>query len=245
MTGDTPMLSDLQHLQEFYVTAPHPCDYLADETARMLFLPPDIDLSTTAYTDLVSRGFRRSGNLVYRPHCGTCSSCVPIRIPVEGFRPNRSQKRCLRKNQDLEVIPQPAAFRQEHFDLYKRYLHSRHAGGTMVDSTEEDYINFLTCNWCETVFYEFRYQRQLLAVAVTDMLETGLSAVYTYFDPQFQHRSLGTFAVLWQIEETARKHRPWLYLGYWIAQCPKMSYKIQYRPAEIYLNQKWCLLTGS
>ncbi|HHJ38295.1 MAG: arginyl-tRNA--protein transferase [Methylothermaceae bacteria B42] len=237
------MLSDLQHLQEFYITAPHSCDYLADETARMLFLPPDIELSTAAYTDLVCRGFRRSGNLVYRPHCSDCSACVPIRIPVEGFRPNRSQKRCWGKNQDLQIIPQPAEFRQEHFDLYKRYLHSRHAGGTMVDSTPEDYVNFLTCHWCETIFYEFKLQGQLLAVAVADQLDTGLSAVYTFFDPAYQQRGLGTFAVLWEIQETARKGQPWLYLGYWIAQCQKMAYKIQYKPAEIYLNQKWHLLT--
>ncbi len=113
----------------------------------------------------------------------------------------------------------------------------------MVDSTPEDYVNFLTCHWCETIFYEFKLQGQLLAVAVADQLDTGLSAVYTFFDPAYQQRGLGTFAVLWEIQETARKGQPWLYLGYWIAQCQKMAYKIQYKPAEIYLNQKWHLLT--
>lgn len=233
------MTPELKSLSEFYFSIPHPCDYLTDKTARMLFIPPDTELAMETYSDLVSAGFRRSGGLVYRPHCSTCNACVPIRIPVGSFQPNRSQRRCWRRNQSTEITVLPAQFKQEHYDLYRRYLMARHGDGSMADSTASDYMNFLICRWCETEFIEFKEQGRLIAVAVADRLTTGLSAVYTFFEPALPHRGLGTFAILQEIQRTAALGLQWLYLGYWIGQCHKMAYKVQFRPAEIYRHHQW------
>lgn len=227
---------------EIFLSMPHPCSYLPGRTATSLFLDPRQPLDSRQYAGFMRLGFRRSGDLVYRPHCRDCNACIPVRIPVDRFHPARGQKRVWRRNQDLSVHPCAPAYDQEHFDLYRRYQAKRHAGGGMDDPDAKKYINFLASRQVETLFYEIRRSRQLLGVIVADILPDGLSAVYTFFDPEQGRRALGVYAILWEIEETRRRNLPWLYLGYLIEQCPKMAYKANYRPIEAYLNGHWALL---
>jgi arginyl-tRNA--protein-N-Asp/Glu arginylyltransferase len=220
---------------------PHPCSYLPGRTATMLFFDPRYQLDSDQYAGLARLGFRRSGDLIYRPECDACNACIPVRVPVQHFRGDRGQRRVWKRNQDLTVIPRPRVYEQEHFDLYRRYQAARHAGGELNDPDPQKYVTFLCADGMNTVFYEFRQQRKLLAVAVTDILRDGFSAVYTFFDPHEKRRALGVYSVLWQIEEAKARSLPWVYLGYWIQECQKMSYKANYRPLELFLNGRWVL----
>lgn len=228
----------------FLLGQEHECDYLPNRRARSVFLAPDTTRDAQLYPLLANQGFRRSGNLVYRPHCTECNACIPVRVPVHQFSPDRSQRRTLRRNADLVVRAQPAKYQETHFALYLRYLRSRHPEGTMVESSPDDYIRFLSSPWSDTKFYEIRLQENLLAISVVDHIENALSAVYTFFDPAFAQRSLGKFAILWQIEHARNLDLSWLYLGYWIKSCPKMAYKNQYKPSQGFINGKWGLMDG-
>ncbi|MDH5487889.1 MAG: arginyltransferase [Gammaproteobacteria bacterium] len=224
---------------EIFLSMPHACSYLSRRTATSLFLDPRQPLDSHQYANFMRLGFRRSGDLVYRPHCRTCNACIPVRIPVNRFRPNRGQRRVWKRNHDLSVIARPQAYHQEHFELYQRYQASRHPGGGMDDPDPQKYMNFLGSRNIETVYYELRRAQTLLGVAVTDILPDGLSAVYTFFDPDEKQRALGIFAVLWQVEQARVRQLPWLYLGYWIKECSKMSYKGHYRPLEAFVQGQW------
>jgi leucyl-tRNA---protein transferase len=225
-----------------YLTAEHPCSYLEGLRARTLFVDPLARLDTLTYQALVDQGFRRSGSHVYRPACRGCTQCVPVRIPVADFRPDRSQRRNWQRNApDMRLVHTPAVFQPGHFALYLRYLASRHPDGGMADDTSaESYRRFLVDAWGgETHFLELRLGDRLVAVAVTDRLAQGLSAVYTFFDPELADRGPGTFAVLAQIEVTRRLGLPYLYLGYWIGACRKMAYKDRFRPVEAWDGRAW------
>lgn len=222
-----------------YLTPPHPCGYLANRDATNQFINPEQPIDTRLYNHLIKLGFRRSGDYVYRPRCFGCSECIPVRIPVNEFRPSRSQRRNLRDNADLTVTAQPPEFNQEHFDLYRRYLRWRHAGGGMENPSPRDYMGFLTSRLIDTCFYEFRDGNALVGVAATDCLPDSLSAVYTFYDPHQLHRGIGAYAVLWQVAEAVRRGLSWTYLGYWINACEKMQYKRQYRPLEIFRQGHW------
>jgi len=224
------------------ITAPHPCSYLDDEQAQSAFVDPSFRLDTAVYSLLIAHGFRRSGNDVYRPHCAQCSQCVPVRVPVAQFKPNRSQKRCLQKNRQTTAIIKPAVFEQAHYDLYLRYQNQRHAEGNMANTRPDEYIKFLGSSWCNTQFIEFFCADELAAVAIVDRLDDALSAVYTFFDPKFSRYSLGVYAVLWQIQQAQNQGLEWLYLGFWIADCRKMNYKDQYQPLQGFIGQQWTLI---
>lgn len=224
----------------FYPTQPQRCSYLPDRLAVSMVADPRATLSPALYAELVTLGFRRSGVQVYAPHCPDCRACVPTRVPVAAFRPNRSQRRALGRNADLQVVLTEPHLNQEYFDLYRRYLGTRHPGGGMDEPTPEGFADFLVSGPGTSVFAEFRVQGRLLGVAVTDVLANGLSAVYTFFEPdEGGARGLGTYAVLWQIEEARRRGLPHLYLGYWIEACAKMRYKARFRPIEGYLEGEW------
>ncbi len=225
-----------------YLGYEHECDYLPGQRARMAYVSPRVPLDPALYTRLAASGFRRSGDLVYRPHCRECSACVPVRVPVEEFRPNRAQRRVEKLNADLRVIRKQGVFDERHFWLYMRYLRSRHEDGHMVLSTPEDYIQFVGSGWGDTALYEFLEGEELRAVAVVDRLDDGLSAVYTFYDPEAMRRSLGTYAVLWQIGEARRQGLPWVYLGFWVSGCRKMAYKNSFRPFQAMLEQGWTTL---
>ncbi len=224
---------------EFYATQPHPCSYLDARQAVTLFADPNASMSTGLYGRLADLGFRRSGNDVYRPMCSGCNACIPVRIPVARFQPRRRERRVWKRNADLLVTLQSSEFRNEHYDLYCRYVTTRHAGGGMDNPTPEGYLNFLRSPWCDTAFIEFREAGRLMAVAVTDVLPNGLSAVYTFYDPEATTRSLGTYTILWQIEEARRRNLSWLYLGYWIEGCGKMRYKGAFRPLQAFQDNAW------
>lgn len=225
-----------------FISAPHPCSYLKHEQAQAAFVSPAFQLSTAVYSQLIAHGFRRSGDEVYRPQCHSCQQCVPARLAVQDFKPSRKQKRCWQSNADTTVIIKPAIFEASHYEMYMRYQKHRHADSSMANSSAEDYIRFLGSSWCNTCFVEFSIAGELAGVAIVDYLDNGLSAVYTFFEPKFSSYSLGVYAVLWQIEEAKRLGLPYVYLGFWIENCQKMAYKIQYQPLQGLVNQHWQVL---
>jgi len=223
----------------FFTSPPHECGYLPARDAVTMFTDPRLNLNIEAYTWLSAHGFRRSGAHVYRPHCGSCNACIAVRVAVDEFKPRRIHQRTIVANQDLGIKHRPACFDPEHFRLYESYLTARHPDSRMDSSSPSAYMSFLTAYWCETDFYEFRRKDELLAVAVVDKLGDGLSSVYTFFSPDHQNRSLGRFAILKQIEWARAANLPWVYLGYWIKACGKMSYKDEYAPLEYYRGGHW------
>ncbi len=222
-----------------FLTEQSPCSYLDKKNAQSAFVHPSFTLNTAIYSQLIEQGFRRSGNEVYTPHCPSCSACIPTRIAVDQFLATKNQQRCIKKNNNTSVIIKPAIFEQVHYDMYMRYQKYKHSNGSMVNSSEDDYINFLASNWCNTLFVEFSIENQLAAVAIVDLLDNALSAVYTFFDPDFSRYGLGNYAVLWQIQHALDLHLKFVYMGFWIPDCRKMSYKTQYQPIQGFIEQQW------
>ena len=221
------------------VTPVHECGYLPERAASTAFVGPDYPKSPGLLGALSRHGFRRSGEHIYRPVCRECRSCIALRVPVREFRPRRGQRRVWRRNQDLRVIERDDTFRAEHYRLYDRYIAMRHPGGSMDGATPREYRSFLCGAWADTAFFEFRHRERLVAVAVADRLPNALSAVYTFYDPDFDSRGLGTYCILWQIEAARGAGCEWLYLGYWIAESSKMRYKERYLPQERLLDGVW------
>jgi leucyl-tRNA---protein transferase len=225
-----------------YTTYPHSCSYLDDQEATTLFVDPRQPVDQTLYSNLSLLGFRRSGTHIYRPHCTHCEACIPARIPVTLFEPKRSQRRVLKRNQDLRVVRTDDLRDEEAFQLYRRYIEHRHADGDMYPPEREQYESFLNNAWECTHYYRFFDGGALIALAVVDELADGMSAIYTFFEPKADKRSLGSYAILWQIEKTRELGLNYLYLGYWIRGCQKMAYKSDYRPLELYTNNRWTSL---
>lgn len=223
----------------FYQDTPHGCSYLDDQMARNIYPGPNKPMTYSLYSHLIQHGFRRSGNIAYRPYCSDCNACVPVRINIQQFKPSRGQRRCLNRNKDLTITHHSATFNDEHFELYCRYLSARHLNGGMDNPTKESYLNFLTCDWGQTSFIEIRHESKLVAVAITDYVANGLSALYTFFDPDMAQYSLGTYAILQQINIAQTQGLSWLYLGYWIKDCRKMQYKQNFSAIEGYIDQQW------
>jgi leucyl-tRNA---protein transferase len=240
---------DINEPLRLFHTAEHACGYWPERQARdLVFDPGDPRLAQT-YPMALGWGFRRSGNLIYRPHCRSCQACVAVRIPVAEFRPDRSQRRCLTRNADLEVRVLPAERNDEHFALYERYLSARHPGGGMDGHGPAEFDQFLVSTWGQGRFLELRTRQAhgagaLLAVAVTDVVADAISAVYTFYDPDAAERGLGTFAILQQIAWAQREGKRHLYLGYWIDGHRKMAYKRRYRPLESFDGHGWSRTTG-
>jgi arginyl-tRNA--protein-N-Asp/Glu arginylyltransferase len=238
MHRDASTRGDLQ----LYLTGEHDCSYIDGLEARTLFVDPLAMVDGERAQLLQQIGFRRSGQHFYRPACRGCRRCVPVRVRVADFRPNRSQRRNLARNdRDIQLLARPAQLQAEHYKLYERYLLTRHGDGDMAeDISIETYARFLLAPWGgETRFLEMRRDGILLGVAVTDVFSDGLSAVYTFFDPDHGGRALGTYAVLKQIAEARRLDLSYLYLGYWIGDSRKMRYKDNFRPLEAWDGQAW------
>ena len=226
-------------LLQFYSTSPYTCSYLPEETARSQVATPTHLINTEVYGELVRVGFRRSGVFTYRPHCDHCKKCVPVRLPVEQFEPSRNQRRAWNRHQTLLAHELPLGFHDDHYDLYLAYQSTRHAGGGMDQDSHEQYAHFLLQSRVDTRLVEFRDDKHLCMVSIIDVLPDGLSSVYTFFDPELPGASLGTYNILWQIAQCRALGLPYLYLGYWIANSPKMSYKQNYQPIEGLIGGEW------
>ena len=231
-------MTDLHQLQ-FYATPEHPCSYLPGQQAKTLFVDPKAVVDKADYSTLSDLGFRRSGPHLYRPHCNACKACVSARVNVGRFAPNKTQRRVMRHNTDLSIkITKPHQC-PEIYNLYESYINARHADGDMYPASTEQFESFLVNSDQETCFMEFRDQDNLVAIAVIDRLEFGISAIYTFFNPEQKRRSLGTYAILSQIEYAQQQRLPYLYLGYWIHNCRKMTYKVQFQPVELLIDGSW------
>lgn len=225
-----------------FKTPPHPCSYLDDRKATTLFIDPNIQVTELVYSELNEMGFRRSGKHFYTPHCNQCKECIPTRIPIDSYTPGRRHQRIVNKNSDLSVTQVATIDSDEHYQLYARYIELRHREGDMYPPSEAQYLQFIGDATAFSHFVEYRHQGRLLAVSVTDELPGCLSAIYTFFEPDEQHRSLGNYAILSLIESAKQQARDYLYLGYWIRECRKMAYKIDFRPIELFINGRWQLL---
>jgi leucyl-tRNA---protein transferase len=227
---------------QFYATAPYPCSYLPDRAARSQVATPSHLIDSRVYSELVRLGFRRSGAFTYRPYCDHCHACVPVRVPVDAFTPSRSQRRSLRDKDKIAVVRRELAYDPAHYALYLRYQRLRHPGGGMDQDSREQYQHFLLHSNVSTDLYEYRENGVLRVVSLVDRLVDGLSSVYTFFDPEPPSASYGTFSILWQIELCRQLRLPYLYLGYWIRESPKMAYKAAFRPIEGFVAGKWARL---
>jgi len=225
-------MTDLSQYR-FFISQPSPCGYLREQQASNLLFDPRETVDAELFMQLCEYGFRRSGGQFYRPRCQSCNACIPVRVLANEFVPNRQQKRNLKRNADLTLHITKPRFTEEYYDLYARYIEGKHADGDMYPASPEQFSRFLLNPLPFSRFYEFRKEERLLAVAVTDELPRGLTAVYTFYDPDEGERSLGRFAILSQINQCKHLGLPALYLGYAIRQCRKMNYKTEYRPIQM------------
>lgn len=245
------MSEQQKHFPEFYVTAPQPCPYLAGRFERKLFTHLSHDKPHALIDNLLKGGFRRSQNIAYMPYCEGCRACVSVRVLVDEFKPTKSMTRIIARNRDLHAQQVESLPTTEQYGLFRSYIDARHGDGGMADMTVLDYATMIEESVVETFLTEYRLKAPdplgspsqrwpLKAVALCDRLSDGISMVYSFFEPDDQTRSLGTFMILEHIERARRLGLPYLYLGYWINGSAKMSYKKRFQPQELLTVDGWC-----
>lgn len=241
----SPKALPYQKLQ-FYVTTSYPCGYIEKNRAQSLIASPYHLVNGDIYSELIKQGFRRSGKFTYKPHCENCNACIPVRLIVDQYEPKRSQKRAFKKHQDLQANVIQLGFQQDHFNLYQSYQLARHAEDMdtshQLQEQEEQYRQFLCQSNVDSLMIEFRgADDQVKIVSVIDQLQDGISAVYTFYDTTDAAASYGTHAIMWLAEWAKQMRLPYLYLGYWIKQSPKMAYKEKFKPLEKLIDEQWQL----
>lgn len=236
---------------QFYATAPYPCSYLPNKTARSQVATPSHLIHADVYNELIYAGFRRSGLYTYRPYCDACNACIATRVLVNQFTPSRSQRRAWKKHSGLQASVLNLGYQEEHYQLYQQYQNDRHAGSDMDSEDQDQYMQFLLQSRVNSRIVEFRdgpndpHPGRLRMVSMIDILEHGISSVYTFYDASVTSASYGTYSILWQIEQARILHLPYLYLGYYIQESEKMSYKAKYQPMEGLIEDHWQKLSGS
>ncbi len=225
----------------FFITPPHKCPYLTEKTSKTIFLSPEIASDNLLYTALINQGFRRSGEHIYRPNCESCSACLSVRIPVFEYKNTRSNRRILNKAKRFRYSVEPANFNQKHYLLFDRYISQRHQDGDMFPTSPRQFKDFLLCDWLEVNYLNIFDIKTgaLIGTCVYDIVNDGFSAIYTFFDPDYEKFSIGKLAILKLMELVRQAKLPFLYLGYWIKGCQKMSYKGDFRPIEYFTQNHW------
>lgn len=236
---------------QFYITTPQPCPYIPGQYEKKVFTHLLGENAVSLNNVLSQAGFRRSQNIAYRPACDGCQACVSVRIRVDEFKPNRTFRRILSMNEDLISSPVPPRANQEQFSLLRSYLDVRHQDGGMAGMTALDFSAMIEDTTVSTTLIEYRMPNQvenqpapLIAVSLTDLLEDGLSMVYSFFNTDEASRSLGTFMVLDHVARAKALGLPYVYLGYWVADCRKMSYKMRFQPLEALGMDGWHLVSS-
>ncbi|MEZ9596891.1 arginyltransferase [Shewanella sp. 10N.261.52.F9] len=218
-------------------TKTFPCSYLDDQQEQLMVLQEDV-IDVNLFEQLLALGFRRSGSMIYKPQCPQCSACLPIRLSIDDFSLSKRQKRTMKNNQDLswKIVEHKT---EQQYALYERYVNTRHHDGSMFPATPEQYDSFATATWMQPLFIELRLSDELIGVAITDVLPHSLSAIYSYFAPEYDKRSLGSLLILLQTQIAKMMKKQFLYLGYQIDESRKMNYKRDYRPHQILTQSGW------
>ncbi len=238
MSDYAPQIKQLK----LYTSDTHPCSYLDDQEATTLFADPEGDIDKHLFSELVTKGFWRSGSYLFKPDCINCQSCIPIRIPLEKYTFSHNEKRILKQHSDLQITIEKELDGDLLYPLYKKYILSRHTTGDMFPPSKQQFENFLKPYLNSSHIATFYEKGQLVCAALMDEIPDGYLAVYTFFDPDKKKRSIGHATILWQILFGQVQCKKFLYLGYWINGCKKMSYKSRYKPCEIRIDGRWVAL---
>mgnify|MGYP000246114392 FL=1 len=224
---------------QFYTTTKYNCSYIDKMDAQSLVVTPYKSINQSIFQDLIEKGFRRSGQYIYKPNCKSCTACIPIRLPVQKFLFSKTQKRIYKKHGYFKVREAPLAFKQKHFDLYLKYQNKRHSFINNDQNNLDDYNDFLIKSNVKSKFIEFWDGDLLKIVSIVDIVSDGISAVYTFYDPDDEKVSYGTYSIIWLINWCKAQQLKYLYLGYWIGECDKMKYKTNFKPYELYIKGYW------